>query len=73
MAYMKINEYTGKEYECHCDYSYTCNECLEIRREFAERKYREDLIDWLIDATKAIAKELSVSLPPMPTKQSEYD
>lgn len=63
MAYMKTNPYTGQEYECACDYTYSCAACDSVREEFAVRKRAEERADWVIAAVKQIADHLGIELP----------
>ena len=66
MGYTKTNDYTGKQYECTCDYSYTCRECSKVREEFAKRACEKAKQTWIISSIQAIASKLEIKLDPVP-------
>lgn len=72
MAFEKTNEYTGVEYQCTCDYSYTCEQCSAIRTEFYRRELIKSREDWIIDAVQRLAQKLGLDLPPPPKDQNPY-
>lgn len=64
----KQNPYTGITYECRCDYSYTCGPCEDVRRMYAEHRYREELEEWAATSLQKIAAALGIQLEPKPQK-----
>ncbi|MDE2425648.1 MAG: hypothetical protein KGO96_07055 [Elusimicrobia bacterium] len=66
--YTKINQY-GAEYECRCDYSYTCDGCKSVREEFARRDYQKEIQEWIVEAIQRIAQKAEVVLPELPEKR----
>ena len=73
MSQTKTDEYTGRQYECTCDYSYTCDECTRMRMEFQWREYQEELREWTVDAVQKIATALNIKLDTPPKKPNKYD
>ena len=63
---MKTNPYTGKSYECKCDYSYTCTDCHEVREEYARRARVQSRQDWIVDTLLKICAHLKLDVPPPP-------
>jgi hypothetical protein len=62
----KTNPFTGAEYDCHCDYSYTCQDCAAVREEYVRREQKKAREKWLIEAVQQIAERLGMKLEPPP-------
>lgn len=64
----KKNPYTDQEYECKCDYSYTCDGCEAVREGFQQKNYHAKMKLWTVTAIQKIAKSLGVPLDEPPTE-----
>lgn len=73
MSRKKQNPYSGREYECACDYSYTCDTCSEVRQQWLNRKRDKDAMIWVIASIQSLAKSLGVVLAPAPVITEEEE
>ena len=74
MSTKKWNELSKEYYDCKCDYSYTCDACQAIRKQFAKDAYEEKMRDWIAESILLIADRLNIELPEKPKlKSSDYN